>query len=86
MFELIEEAFEDQDNVIVRLVAPSTTEKSLDLEQDYDPDSSDLHKVSGVIVRTAQREYFFPQEWAANKDFNKVHKLVDEIRAFLESC
>ena len=34
----------------------------------------------GITVRSESREYFFPFQWAENKQFDEVAKLVRKIK------
>lgn len=74
-------AFSD---VHIRPILPSGTRRSLDLVQDYDPESNDLHRRHGVRVRASGREYFFPIEWVLGKRSDLVHEQAREIREYLE--
>lgn len=38
----------------------------------------------GVSLKTSQREYFFPMEWAHHQDFKSVKELIKEIRRGLK--
>ena len=80
---LIEVEFRDTTGVRVRTVAPSTTRRSVDLEQDYDPESSSIHKVSGVKVQTRKKEYFFEEAWILDPSRREISRLIDEIREAL---
>ena len=73
--------FED---VHIRPVLPSGTRRSVDLVQDYDPESSDVHSRNGVRVRASGREYFFPVSWVREKRSDLVHAQAEEIREYLE--
>jgi hypothetical protein len=72
-------------SVRIRPVQPSTLLRSPDLEQDYDPGRSDLHRRAGVLVLIASREYFFPSEWVTEKKFSEIAAQASEIRRFLGS-
>ncbi len=80
---LIEDEFRDTTGVRVRTIAPSTTRRAADLEQDYDPESSSIHKVAGVKVQTRKKEYFFPEEWILDPGRREISRLVEEIREAL---
>jgi len=73
--------FED---VHIRPVLPSGTRRSVDLVQDYDSETSDVHSRNGVRVRASGREYFFPVSWVREKRSDLVHALAEEIREYLE--
>ena len=77
---LIEDEFRDVQGVRVRTISPSTTRRAADLEQDYDPESSSIHKVAGIKVQTRKREYFFPEEWILDPRRTEISKLVNEIQ------
>lgn len=80
----IEDEFRDVEGVRIRPVFPSTTQKSPDLEQDYDEESASLHKRSGVRVQTKTREYYFPEEWMSLAQRPEITRQIDEIRAALQ--
>jgi hypothetical protein len=65
-------------------VLQSSTQRSLDLVQDYDPESNDVHTRTGVRVRAGSREYFFPTSWVSGGQSNLIHEQAKEIREFLE--
>lgn len=79
----LEDEFRDFEGVRIRPVFPSSLSRSPDLEQDYDPQSSSLHRTGGVRLQTRRQEYFFPQEWGAVEHQSKVGLLIDEIRETL---
>ena len=72
----------DMPELRIHAVAPSSTQKSVDLPQDYDPHSSDLHLKRGVRVRMQSREFFFSASWVKDQRLDLVYALVDEIRKF----
>jgi hypothetical protein len=67
-------------DVKITAVAPSGTRKSIDLPQDYDPNTNDVHLSRGVRVRIGSREFFFPDYWVKNGQFDKVRALSDQIK------
>lgn len=77
---LLEDEFRDLPELRIRTVAPSTTRRAADLEQDYDPESSDIHRVSGVRIQCKKREYFFPEEWMREGRRNEIEKQIQVIR------
>jgi len=80
----LEEEFRGNPGVRVRSMAPAQIRRSPDLPQDYDPESSTLHLVTGVRVFTKKREYFFPVEWFSEKPRSRIEAQVLEIREQLE--
>ncbi|MBC7397689.1 MAG: hypothetical protein H7333_09625 [Bdellovibrionales bacterium] len=72
----------DMPELRIHAVAPSTTQKSVDLPQDYDPNSNDVHLKRGVRVRMKSREFFFPANWVKDQRLDLVYAQVDEIRKF----
>ncbi|RYZ72750.1 MAG: hypothetical protein EOP09_02775 [Proteobacteria bacterium] len=71
-------------NVKIQTVLPSTTQRSLDLVQDYDPQSSDVHTRYGVRVRTGAREFFFPVSWVHDKQMQLIQDQARDAREYLE--
>lgn len=61
-------------------VVPSTTLRSPDLPQDYDPESETVHTLCGVRVRRDSREYFFPVEWVKNGQFQLIQQEAAQVR------
>lgn len=80
LINLLEEEFLQFDDMRVIPVFPSGIERSLDLDQDYDPENQQLHKRAGVTVVLNQREFFFPVEWFTQKERRLIHEQIDEIR------
>ncbi len=70
--------------VRVQMLLPTTTQRSLDLVQDYDPESSDVHLKYGVRVRAGSREFFFPVSWVKERRMELVHSQAREVREYLE--
>ncbi len=82
LLDFLKDEFKDYPDLRVNAVAPSTTQKSQDLPQDYDTEEHDVHLLKGVRVRAGGREFFFSASWVSNNQFNLVHDLIREIRAF----
>lgn len=70
--------------VRLRLVLPSGTARSMDLEQDYDAESNDVHSKHGVLVRAGSREYFFPVSWVKERRNERIYGLAREVREYVE--
>jgi len=81
---LLEEEFRGEERVRIRPVSPTKLRRSVDLPQDYDPESANLHRISGVRVLTIKREYFFPVEWFDDRPRSRVDSQVREVRDQLE--
>ncbi len=79
----LEEEFSSTEGARIQIVLPTGTARSIDLHQDYDPDSSDLHARRGVRVLVKSRDYFFPADWVKNH-MNLVYAQIAEMRAFLD--
>ena len=84
LFILLEDEFRANEVVRVRPLAPTRIQRSPDLPQDYDPQSSALHQIRGVRVLTMKREYFFPVEWFQEKSRFKIETQVQDIYDQLE--
>ncbi|OFZ23237.1 MAG: hypothetical protein A2X94_12095 [Bdellovibrionales bacterium GWB1_55_8] len=76
----LEDEFRDVSDVRIRIRQPSTTSRSPDLEQDYDPESHDLHKERGIVVQARGREYYFPSGWAKISERSHVYNEVQKIK------
>ncbi|MGZ3697079.1 MAG: hypothetical protein ACXWP5_03210, partial [Bdellovibrionota bacterium] len=74
------EEFRDLPQVRVRLAPKAGTRRSPDLVQDYDPQAKSLHTAQGVVVQLGGREFFFPVDWVANRQFSLVQSLAREVR------
>ena len=83
LLNLIEDEFRHSREVRISPVFPSGTTRSIDLPQDYDPESNNTHKVCGVKVQASHKEFFFPQEWFLQKGRVLIHKQIEEIREIL---
>ncbi len=79
----LEDEFRGVSGVRLRKVQPASLTRSPDLEQDYDPMSSNLHVRRGVSVNVRGREFFFSTEMAAGPR-SHVESQVVEMRAYLE--
>lgn len=80
----LQDELRDLTEIRIHPVAPSTTQKSPDLPQDYDPNESQVHLARGVRVRVSSRDYFFPAQWAT-QNVQAIHDQAQEIRAFAQS-
>lgn len=83
LFDFLADEFRHYPEVRVRVRQRAVTQRSPDLEQDYDPESSNLHKALGVDVRARGREYFFPIEWAEATLRSQLDAQVREVKRFL---
>lgn len=80
LLNFLEDEFRGYPEVRIRPIFRSGTRRSIDLEQDYDPNSNAIHENSGVTVQANHREYFFPAEWASIASRPLVEKQVQLIR------
>ena len=64
----------------ITAVAPSLTQKAMDLPQDYDPEENEIHLMRGARVRVGSREFYFPANWVNDNRIDLVHALAKEIR------
>ena len=78
----LKDELRDLHEIRISATFPSSTRKSPDLLQDYDPNSNDLHVKRGVTVRARSRDYFFPASWARDGHYDQVRELALEIREF----
>lgn len=85
LLSLLKDEFEREPQVRIRSILPSGTRRALDLEQNYDPESSSIHLKQGVQVRVKDREFYFPAAWVRASRFQEIHALIAEVRRFLES-
>lgn len=76
----LEDEFRSYPDVRIRMRQPSTTTRSPDLEQDYDPESQTLHKERGVTLLARGREYYFPSDWAKLSERGKVDAEIRRIK------
>lgn len=83
LLNMLEDEFRKFEEVRVRPVFKSGTERSYDLEQDYDSETNDVHLRSGVRVSTGKREYFFPEEWIAARKLGQIREQIEEILDYL---
>ncbi len=79
----LEEEFSSVPDARVHLVLPAGLTRSVDLHQDYDPNSNDLHVRRGVRVTIGSRGYFFPAEWVKESRMDLVYRQVEEMRGYL---
>ncbi|HAR43554.1 MAG TPA: hypothetical protein DCS07_13155 [Bdellovibrionales bacterium] len=84
LLSFLQDEFRNEPEIRIRVHQRSVTLRSPDLLQDYDPETSNLHTLTGVDVRVRSREYFFPSEWAQGPARRNVDQLVLEIREFLQ--
>ena len=80
LIKLLEEEFGDNKTIRIKPVFPTSTQRSLDLEQNYNEEESNLHRTSGVNVFTERRQYFFPTDWVATKNYKAIEELINEIK------
>lgn len=80
LISLLEDEFSSRADVRIVPLLPAGTQRSPDLDQDYDPESSDLHLKKGVRVLVKSRDYFFPTQWVSGKRSDLIHATIDEIR------
>jgi hypothetical protein len=85
LLSFLSEEFSGYPGVRVRATPRSGIKRSIDLVQDYEPESSDLHLRSGVMVTAKGREYYFPVEWVVDKKFGEIQKNASLIREWIES-
>jgi hypothetical protein len=83
LLDYLKDEFCRNPGVRVRVKQRSGCSRSPDLEQDYDPESHDLHSARGIQVRAGSRDYFFPAELAAPKERGRVEELVREIHDYM---
>ncbi len=83
LLNFLEDEFRSHPEVRVRPVFKSGVQKSVDLEQRYDPEASSLHSESGVRVMTKRREFFFPTQWISEPSRARLLRQVEEIRGSL---
>ena len=81
---LLEEEFRGDERIRVRPVSPAKLRRAADLAQDYDPESANLHLMSGVRVLTTKREYFFPVEWFGDRPRSRIDSQIREVQDQLE--
>jgi hypothetical protein len=84
LFNYLKEEFQSFPEVRIRIRQLATTQKSPDLEQDYDPETNNLHRARGITLHAGSREYFFPIEWASGRNRSFVDKEIQAIRNFLD--
>jgi hypothetical protein len=79
----LEDELKDVEDVRISTVAPSLTQKSMDLPQDYDPNENDIHLLRGVRVRVGSREFYFPASWVNENRLDLVHAQTKEIHELI---
>jgi len=84
LYSYLQDEFSRYPEARVRFLPKAGVRRSIDLPQDYDAESNDLHRQSGVIVKVGSREHFFPEEWVSGKRFDEVRKLATQIRDSLD--
>jgi hypothetical protein len=85
LINFLEDEFRNYPDVRVRISPKTGIERSPDLVQDYDPETNDLHVRRGVTVQTRRKEYYFPAEWAREKDYARIRAEVEVILDHLKS-
>jgi hypothetical protein len=83
LLTLLEDEFLSREGVRIVPTFPSTLSRSPDLEQDYDPESNNLHTRKGVRVQALGREYFFPLTWVTENNQKEILEQIEEIRSRL---
>jgi hypothetical protein len=83
LLNFLQDEFHGRPEVRIRRRQAAGLMRSMDLVQDYDPNTHDLHVSRGVEVRVGSREFYFPCDWVVAGEFNKVHGLAKEVREFL---
>ena len=81
--DYLADEFASTESARVQIVLPTGTARSIDLHQDYDAESGDLHVRRGVRVVLKSRDYFFPASWVKENRMDLVRAQVAEMRAFL---
>ena len=80
LLEFLQDEFREFPDVRIQAIQPSGTRRSPDLPQNYDPESNDLHRRQGVVVRTGSREHWFPSEWVTASKYSEISALSRKIR------
>lgn len=80
LYSFLKDEFGDQPEIRIRLAPTVKPLRSVDQEQTYDPETSNLHLKQGVFVKYLSREYFFPVEWVLTKKYAQIEVQVKEIR------
>jgi hypothetical protein len=81
--DYLTDEFSAVESARVQIVLPTGTARSIDLHQDYDAESNDLHVRRGVRVVLKSRDYFFPAAWVKENRMDLVRAQVAEMRNFL---
>ena len=84
LLSYLQDELRDLSDIRIHPVAPSGTQKSIDLPQDYDPNENSVHINRGVRVRVRSRDYFFPVEWVIQGKMDQVQAQAREIRDFYQ--
>ncbi|MCM2276867.1 MAG: hypothetical protein NDJ89_02175 [Oligoflexia bacterium] len=84
LLNFLEDEFRDFPEARVRASPRVGTERSPDLVQDYDPEGSDLHLRRGVYVQTRRKTFYFPVEWARDRDYARIRAQAEEILELLK--
>lgn len=84
MIIYLEEIFSGMSGVKITPRLPSTTRRSPDLDQDYDPEANSLHLTYGVNIKRDGHEYFFPIEWAIGNGRIELEKEALKLREKFE--
>ena len=80
---LLEDEFRVYSDVRVRPHFKSGTKRSIDLVQDYDAEAQSIHRVSGIVVQTRTKEFFFPEEWIMEPARGQLDRQIQQIRDLL---
>lgn len=82
LLSFLKDEFEGCADVRVSLLPKAGVRRSVDLPQNYDPQTRDLHLREGVVVKAGGREYYFPSSWIVRNQFSEVQRQILEIREF----
>jgi hypothetical protein len=83
LLNLLEDEFRQSKDIRISPVFPAKTERSPDLPQDYDPESANVHRVTGVRILVRNREFFFPENWMSESPRHRIHTEIEKIRELL---
>jgi hypothetical protein len=78
----LKDEFRDFSEIRIHPVAPSGTKKSMDLPQNYDPETHSVHLNRGVRIRVMSRDYFFPVDWVIQGKYSVIQELANEVREY----
>lgn len=73
LLHLLEERFDSSE---IKVFQRPGTQRSIDLPQDYDPQSNQLHRMRGVMLRVRNREFFFPADWVDQKNYGLIEQQI----------